>query len=157
MGMAAQLALAIGIGLLIGVLLGLLIWRWMSRRREAALERHRHAQVLESLEVLSRAYMQGQVDAGEASLRMAALLDCLPARVEPKVDLAAIHQLASDCENFHRGDARKALTPAQRNREDLDRLRLEDEQAEAFMQATERLAGVLVQWRQQLCPRRRTD
>ncbi|WP_229682924.1 DUF2489 domain-containing protein [Alloalcanivorax dieselolei] len=155
--MAAQLALAIGIGLLIGVLLGLLIWRWMSRRREAALERHRHAQVLESLEVLSRAYMQGQVDAGEASLRMAVLLDCLPARIAPKVDLSAIHQLASDCENFHRGDARKALPPAQRNREDLDRLRLEDEQAEAFMQATERLAGVLVQWRQQLCPRRRTD
>lgn len=148
--MVWEIVLAAVIGVLIGGALGALVVRLGARRRARRSEARRYVSVLESLEVLSRALLQGQVDASEASIRMSVLLDCLPTMVRPKVDLAAIHRLASDCANFDRGDTRRALKASDRNRQDVQRLQLEHDQQTAVLAATGRLATVLGEWRQQL-------
>lgn len=145
-----KLILAVLAGLAIGAVLGALVWRWMAHRQERARVAARHREVMDSLEVLSRALLQGQVESSEASIRMAVLLDCLPADVAPKVDLAAIHQLAEACDDFDRGEARQRLTPAERNRQDLARLELEAQQNPAVLAAAGRLQEVLGQWRARL-------
>ncbi len=49
------------------------------------------------------------------------LLDCLPDSIEPKVDLAAIHQFAETCQQFDRGEQRQELTPRARFQQDSRR------------------------------------
>lgn len=152
-----KLLLAVVAGLAIGVALGALVWRWMAlRQRGQQRQRHlaQHHNVIDSLEILSRALLQGQVDSSEASIRMSVLLHSLPADVRPKVDLAAIHQLAEACAGFHRGEQRQRLAPRERNRQDFARLQLEDEQADAVRAATARLHDVLDRWRTRLSPDR---
>ncbi|MCC4309594.1 DUF2489 domain-containing protein [Alcanivorax marinus] len=148
--MVWKLILAVLVGLAIGAALGGLAWRWMARRQERARQTARYRELVDSLDVLSRALLQGQVDSSEASIRMAVLLDCLPPDVAPKVDLAAIHQLAEDCGGFDRGEERRRLTPAERNRQDLARLQLEDDQNPAVLAAAGRLQGVIGEWRTRL-------
>ncbi|MFP1683550.1 DUF2489 domain-containing protein [Alloalcanivorax sp. C16-1] len=148
--MVWKLILAVLVGLAIGAALGALVWRWMARRQERARQAARYRELVDSLDVLSRALLQGQVDSSEASIRMAVLLDCLPADVAPKVDLAAIHQLAEACDDFDRGEARQRLTPAERNRQDLARLQLEDDQNPAVLAAAGRLQEVIGEWRTRL-------
>lgn len=150
--MAWEITLAVLLGLLIGTALGIVTVTILARRRAHRESVHRHASVLESLDILSRTLLQGQVDFSEASIRMSVLLDCLPSEIQPKVDLAAIHQLASDCAVFDRGEARRALPKSDRTRQDFQRLQLEDNQQPAVRAATERLASVLSEWRQQLQP-----
>lgn len=142
-----KLLVAALIGLAIGAALGALVWRWMAHRQQRLRRLARHREIIDSLEILSRALLQGQVDSSEASIRMSVLLGCLPADVRPKVDLAAIHRLADACAGFHRGEQRRALAPHERNRQDLVRLQLEDDQHEAVRAAAGRLHDVLEQWR----------
>ena len=137
--MAWKLVLVALMGLAIGALLGMLILRASRKREERRRQAARHLDVLENLSILCRALLQEQVDSAEASIRISVLLDCLPQGIEPKVDLAAIHRLAEDCGHFTRGE--------QRNRQDVARLRLEEEQGAAVRAAAERLAGVLDAWR----------
>ncbi len=148
--MAWKLILAAVIGLAIGAALGLLIWRGMRRRDERRRQAARHRDVVDNLTILCRALLQEQVDSAEASIRISVLLDCLPQDIEPKVDLAAIHRLAEECGDFTRGEQRRALAPVERNRQDVARLRLEDEQGAAVRAAAERLAAVLDTWRARL-------
>lgn len=145
----ALISAAIG-GLLIGVALGVLIVRGRARCRARRDNRRRHAAILDSLDVLGRSLLQGQVDASEASIRISVLLDCLPPDIQPKADLAAIHRLADDCAGFARGDARRALKPMERHRQDFQRLQLEEEQADAVQAAARRLSAVLDEWRRRL-------
>ncbi|UWN47869.1 hypothetical protein ASALC70_00043 [Alcanivorax sp. ALC70] len=149
-----KLILAALAGLAIGAALGGLIWRWMARRQERRRQAARHREVVASLDVLSRALLQGQVDSSEATIRMSVLLDCLPQDVQPKVDVAAIHRLAEDVGGFDRGETRRQLSARERNRQDLDRLRLEDEQSEAVLAATRRLQDVINQWQARFSPDR---
>lgn len=149
-----KLILAAVAGLAIGAALGVFVWRWMLRRQERQRQAARHREVLASLDVLARALLQGQVDSSEATIRMSVLLDCLPQDIHPKVDLAAIHRLAEDVGAFDRGESRSQLSARERTRQDLDRLRLEDEQNEAVLAATQRLQDVLDQWRLRFSPDR---
>lgn len=148
--MIGALILAVLGGLVIGMGLGLLVVRGSARRRARRDRRRRQLTILDSLDVLGRSLLQGQVDASEASIRMSVLLDCLPVDIEPKADLAAIHRLAHDCAPFARGDDRRALKPVERHRQDFQRLRLEQDQAEAVQAATRRLNAVLGEWRRRL-------
>tara|TARA_R100001143_G_C3284137_1_gene98124 strand:+ start:26 stop:478 length:453 start_codon:yes stop_codon:yes gene_type:complete len=145
--MAWKLVLVALMGLAIGALLGMLILRASRKREERRRQAARHLDVLENLSILCRALLQEQVDSAEASIRISVLLDCLPQGIEPKVDLAAIHRLAEACSDFTRGEQRRSLAPAERNRQDAARLRLEEEQGAAVRAAAERLAGVLDTWR----------
>ena len=147
MAQAGHLLLAGLIGVLIGAGVGLVLWRFWLARREA---RETHAQqvhIIESLDVLCRAVEQKQVELSEASIRISALLDCLPDSIEPKVDLAAIHQFAETCQQFDRGEQRQELTPRARFQQDSRRWQLEEDQDEVVNQATRRLAKVLPTWR----------
>lgn len=145
--MAWKLLLAALIGLAIGAFLGILILRSSRKREERRRQAARHLDVLDNLSILCRALLQEQVDSAEASIRISVLLDCLPQGIEPRVDLAAIHRLAEECGEFTRGEQRRELAPAERNRQDVARLRLEEEQGAAVRGAAERLAGVLDAWR----------
>ncbi|EKF73045.1 hypothetical protein A11A3_15602 [Alcanivorax hongdengensis A-11-3] len=125
-------------------------WWLVKRHERQRLATQRGEQlgaILDSLEVLCRALAQEQVESSEAVIRMSVLLDSLPDTIAPKVDLAAIHQLAEQCQQFDRGDVRKSLTPRQRHRQDQQRWTLEDEQKEVVLQATQRLAEVIPSWR----------
>ena len=144
---AGQLILAALIGLFIGAVLGLVLWRIWLARREARETRAQQVHILDSLEVLCRAVDQKQVELSEASIRISALLDCLPESIEPKVDLAAIHQFAETCRQFDRGEQRQELTPRARFQQDSHRWQLEEDQDEVVNQATRRLAKVLPTWR----------
>ncbi len=150
MAEAGQILLAALIGLLIGAVLGLLAWRLWARRQQAQQARAQQSQILDSLDVLCRAVAQKQVELSEASIRISALLDCLPDSIEPKVDLAAIHQFAQTCQQFDRGDQRRELTPRARFQQDSRRWQLEEDQSDVVNQATRRLAEVLPSWRQGL-------
>ncbi|MDX1804130.1 MAG: DUF2489 domain-containing protein [Alcanivorax sp.] len=145
--MAGQVIVAAVIGLLIGGSLG---W-WIVRRQQSARSldqaKRQQGEILDSLDVLCRAQLQQQVEASEAVIRISALLDSLPVVVEPKVDLAAIHHLAEQCQQFQRGEQRKSLTPRERHRQDQQRWTLEKQQAVAVDQAVQRLAEVLPSWR----------
>tara|TARA_R100000655_G_scaffold82091_1_gene121560 strand:+ start:498 stop:950 length:453 start_codon:yes stop_codon:yes gene_type:complete len=145
--MAWKLLLVALMGLAIGALLGMLILRVSRKREERRRQAARHLDVLDNLSILCRALLQEQVDSAEASIRISVLLDCLPQGIEPKVDLAAIHRLAEECGDFTRGEQRRELAPAERNRQDVARLRLEEEQGAAVHAAAQRLAGVLEAWR----------
>ena len=150
MAEAGQIMLAAIVGLLIGAALGLLIWRFWASRREKQALRSRNLQILDSLEVLCRAVEQKQVELSEAAIRISALLDCLPDTIEPKVDLAAIHQFAETCEQFDRGENRQGLTPRARFQQDSRRQQMEADQDEVVNQAAQRLAEVLPAWRSAL-------
>tara|TARA_B100000676_G_scaffold311778_1_gene382957 strand:+ start:483 stop:941 length:459 start_codon:yes stop_codon:yes gene_type:complete len=150
MAEAGQIMLAAIVGLLIGAALGLLIWRFWASRREKQALRSRNLQILDSLEVLCRAVEQKQVELSEAAIRISALLDCLPDTIEPKVDLAAIHQFAETCEQFDRGEKRQGLTPRARFQQDSRRQQMEADQDEVVNQAAQRLAEVLPAWRSAL-------
>ncbi|MBU85467.1 DUF2489 domain-containing protein [Alcanivorax sp.] len=147
MSQAGQIMLAAVIGLLIGAALGLMIWRYWLAHREKQAARAQQVQILDSLDVLCRAVEQKQVELSEASIRISALLDCLPDSVEPKVDLASIHQFAETCQQFDRGEQRQGLTARARLEQDSHRWQLEEEQSEVLNQATRRLAKVLPTWR----------
>lgn len=147
MAQAGQLILAALIGLLIGAALGLGLWRLWLARRQARETRAQQVHIIESLEVLCRAVEQKQVELSEASIRISALLDCLPDSIEPKVDLAAIHQFAETCRQFDRGEQRQELTPRARFQQDSRRWQMEEDQNEVINQATRRLAKVLPAWR----------
>ena len=147
MAMAGQVIVAALIGLLIGGGLGWLIVRRQQMNRACSDALSQQVNILDSLEVLCRAQLQQQVEASEAVIRISALLDSLPVNVEPKVDLAAIHQLAEQCQQFQRGEERKSLTPRERHRQDQQRWTLEQQQAAAVDLAVQRLAEVLPAWR----------
>lgn len=140
-------------GLLVIVLLSAYAgWLWVrvhrNSRARLELDVSRRQAVLEGLEVLARGLQQGQVNVTEAALRMAALLDNLDISPQPRVDLAAIHQLAEAAMHLHTGARREALSRAQRDEEDSQRERLEAEQGEAVIAAAGRLLEAVPRWRQ---------
>lgn len=147
MSLAWQIMIALVTGLLIGTVLGLVLWRWWLARQQKAASQKRQRGVLDSLDILCRALDQEQVESSEAVIRMSALLDCLPDSIEPKIDVAAIHQLAQACDQFSRGEARQTLTPRERMRQDKQRWWLEKEQKEGVKMATQRLFSALPAWR----------
>lgn len=142
-----QIVLAALIGLLIGTGLGLLLWQGWMRRQRQQLQRQRQGQVIDSLEVLCLAVEQQQVELSEAAIRLSALLDTLPASIEPKVDVAVIHQFAETCQRFDRGEQRQRLTPRARHQQDSQRRQLEQDQQVVLQAATQRLVTVLPSWR----------
>ncbi|WP_035230953.1 DUF2489 domain-containing protein [Alcanivorax nanhaiticus] len=147
MSLAWQIVLAALLGLIIGTVLGLILWRlWTARRQQQAI-RQQHAGVLDSLEVLTLAMAQQQVELSEAAIRISALLDTLPESISPKVDLSDFHQFAETCRQFDRGEARAALTPRVRHQQDSYRWQLEAEYKERLESCAQRLETVLPAWR----------
>ncbi|WP_101675663.1 DUF2489 domain-containing protein [Alloalcanivorax mobilis] len=145
--MAWKLVLAALLGLAIGAALGALAWRWMARRQRRRDQARRYREILDSLGILCRALLENQVESSEASIRISVLLDCLPGGLQPRVDVAALHRLAHDCAVFHRGENRRQLSRVARDGEDRRRRDLELAQAPAVRAATQRLAGVIDDWR----------
>ncbi len=147
MSLVWQIIIAALIGLAIGGGLGVLVWRFWFLRQQRREQRTQQAAVLDSLEVLCMALDQKQVELSEAAIRISALLDTLPESISPKVDLADFHQFAQTCQQFDRGDARKALTPRMRHQQDSYRWRLEADYQERLEACTQRLVTVLPAWR----------
>ncbi|MZR61857.1 DUF2489 domain-containing protein [Alcanivorax sp. DP30] len=147
MTLAWQIVIAAVTGLVIGTVLGLMVWRlWMARKqREEVLSQQ--VAVLDSLEVLCMALAQKQVELSEAAIRISALLDTLPDSISPKVDLSDFHQFAQTCQQFDRGNARKALTPRMRHQQDSYRWQLEEEYQGRLEACAQRLETVLPAWR----------
>lgn len=154
MGIALWLLTAVVFGTVIGVLLGRMILRMFNARREQRLEAQRQAErhraLLDSLEIICQTVLQKQMDLSEAVIRLDVLLHSIPEETGPKVDVAAIHQLAEECQKFDRGEARKALAPRERNQQDLQRMDLEIRYEATSTQAIARLCEVIPRWRQQL-------
>lgn len=147
MSLAWQIILAALAGLVIGTLLGLLAWRIWLRRTEREARRKQQMSVLDSLEVLCMAMAQNQVELSEAAIRVSALLDTLPDSITPKVDLSDFHQFAETCQQFDRGETRKALTPRMRHQQDSYRWQLEAEYRDRLDACAQRLETVLPAWR----------
>lgn len=145
---------ALMLGALIGAILGKVLWHIYLDRREQRLhlqrQASRHSDLLDSLEVICRAVIQKQMDLSEAVIRLDVLLDSVPEGTAPKVDLSAIHQLAQQCQQFSRGEARKALSARDRNRQDVQRWHLESQHMASSTRAIEQLFEVIPRWREQL-------
>lgn len=126
-----------------GWLLGKL---WQQRRRGRAVERLRLQQTCDSLEIIARSLVAGQVNVTEAALRMEVLLHNLD-HPRPDADLSAVHALASQCGSLAIGGARQELSAEERARQDARRERAEAAHGDAVRDAAQRLLTVLPEWR----------
>ena len=126
-----------------------LLWRkvWQRRRQALTQTQARQVMLIDQLEVLARAMVQGQVNVTEGALRLAALLDLLVVPPQQQVDLAAIHRLAEDAASLAIGARRQALPRPERRAQDQRRQALEAEQGEAVVNAAGRLLVALPRWR----------
>lgn len=127
-----------------GWLLGRL---WQQHRRRRHLERLRRQQACDSLEIIARSLIAGQVNVTEAALRMEAMLDNID-DPRPRADVSAVHALAGDSRHLAIGRERESLTADERRRQDRERESVEANYAEPVEQAARRLLEVLPAWRQ---------
>ena len=127
------------------------IWLWRQvwrREQEMQVLRHRtEASLLDQMDIVCRALVQGQMNVTEGALRLEALLDKLTMRPPEPLDLAAIHQLAADATGFDIGAARNALEAHERRAQDAARQQLESAQEAAVVASARRLLESLPAWR----------
>ncbi len=126
-------------------------WMWMQvYKREMARDDflgNRYEAVLKGLDVIGRSMVEEQVNVTEAALRLSTLLDNLARQPEPSVDLEPIYRLAREAQPLAIGAQRDALDPAERERQDEFREKLEREHGEAAITAARQLLAVLPYWR----------
>lgn len=139
-GMAIILALSGYAGWLLGRL-------WQQRRKRRHLDKLRHQQACDSLEIIARSLVAGQVNVTEAALRMEVVLDYIESP-EPAADLSAIHALAGDSRHLATGRARAQLSPGECARQDSEREHLERQHGKGVEQAARRLLEVIPAWRE---------
>ncbi|WP_416140732.1 DUF2489 domain-containing protein [Halomonas sp. HK25] len=138
----------IGIGLVI--IAGLAAYAYTLRkevlRRQAFREeeeRRARDNCLENLEMVASSLLQEQVDVTEGSWRCKVLLEILDPRLMEREAFRPFGEVHDRTRHLHTHEARRALTPKERFKEDRERLAVEEELREAVLGA----AGAVLEFR----------
>lgn len=116
------------------------------RRREAFREeeeRRARENCLENLQMVASALLQGQVEVTEASWRCKVLLEILDPSLMERESFRPFGEVHERTRHMHTHEARKALTPKERFKEDRERMAVEEELREAVLAA----AGAVIEFR----------
>ncbi|MFO7648825.1 MULTISPECIES: DUF2489 domain-containing protein [Halomonas] len=113
------------------------LWREVRRRRafRAEEEQRAHENCLENLELVASALLQEQVDVTEGSWRCKVLLEILDPRLLERDAFRPFGEVHARTRHLHTHDARMALSPKERFKEDRERLVVEDELRGAVLEA----------------------
>lgn len=105
------------------------LWRKVKRRDLFRREEVRRANdnCLESLDIIARAMLAGQMDLTEGSLRCKVLLEIIDPQLLERPSLHVFTEVHQRTAHLHTHSSRRALTPHQRQSEDRQRLAVEDE------------------------------
>ena len=140
--------LLIGIGLVI--IAGLAAYAYTLRkevlRRQAFREeeeRRARENCLENLEIVASSLLQEQVDVTEASWRCKVLLEILDPSLMERAAFRPFGEVYDRTRHLSTHQARRALTPKERFKEDRERLAVEEELREAVLVA----AGAVLEFR----------
>lgn len=105
------------------------LWREVKRR-----DAYRHEEVrrandncLESLDIIARAMLAGQMDLTEGCLRCKVLLEIIDPQLLERSSLHVFTEVHQRTAHLHTHSSRRLLTPRQRMQEDRQRLAVEDE------------------------------
>lgn len=108
------------------------------RRREAFRqeeEQRARDNCLENLELVASALLQEQVDVTEGAWRCKVLLEILEPSLLEREAFRPFGEVHERTRHLHTHEARQALTPKERFKEDRERLAVEDECREAVLEA----------------------
>ncbi|MBE0487846.1 MAG: DUF2489 domain-containing protein [Halomonas sp.] len=138
----------IGIGLVIiaGLAAYAYTLRREVRRRQAFREeeeRRARDNCLENLEMVASSLLQEQVDVTEGAWRCKVLLEILDPRLMERDTFRPFGEVHARTRHLHTHEARKALTPKERFKEDRERFAVEEELREAVLVA----AGAVLEFR----------
>ena len=113
------------------------LWREVRRRRAFRVEEEQraHENCLENLELVASALLQEQVDVTEGSWRCKVLLEILDPRLLERDAFRPFGEVHARTRHLHTHDARMALSPKERFKEDRERLAVEDELRGAVLEA----------------------
>lgn len=114
-----------------------MLWKEVRRREAFRREEEQRARdnCLENLELVASALLQEQVEVTEASWRCKVLLEILEPSLLEREAFRPFGEVYARTRHLHTHEARRALTPKERFKEDKERLAVEDEMREAVMEA----------------------
>ncbi len=139
--MTTMTALALaGLGLAIIAGLGayaFTLWKEVRRREIARQEEEQRARdnCLENLEMVASALLQEQVDVTEGCWRCKVLLEILEPSLLERDAFRPFGEVHARTRHLHTHEARRALSPKERFKEDKERLAVEEEMREAVLEA----------------------
>ncbi|MFC0268468.1 DUF2489 domain-containing protein [Kushneria aurantia] len=117
-------------------------YRELRRRHDASrhevLKRQQHC--IDSLEVIGRAMLAEQMDLVEGCLRSRVIVDHLNPELLREEPFEVIARVSEEADHLHTHQARARLSPAQRMREDGERIELADRYRDRIMRAAQTMA-----------------
>ncbi|MGJ7456833.1 DUF2489 domain-containing protein [Halomonas sp. RA08-2] len=141
----------IGIGLVI--IAGLAAYAYtlrqeVRRRQDFREEEERRARdnCLENLEMVASSLLQEQVDVTEGAWRCKVLLEILDPRLMERDTFRPFGEVHARTLHLHTHEARRALTPKERFKEDRERLAVEEELREAVLGAADAVLELKRNW-----------
>ena len=131
-----------GLGLVIIAGLGayaFTLWREVRRRqeRQEAELRRAHDNCLENLELVASALLQEQVDVTEGAWRCKVLLEILDPRLMERESFRPFGEVHALTRHLHTHQARQALSPKERFREDKERHAVEEAHRQSVLEAAQ--------------------
>ncbi|QTF91190.1 DUF2489 domain-containing protein [Halomonas sp. BM-2019] len=113
------------------------LWREVRRRRayREEEEQRAHDNCLENLELVASALIQEQVDVTEGAWRCKVLLEILDPRLLEREAFRPFGEVHARTRHLHTHQARQALSPRERFKEDRERLAVEEEFRDAVLDA----------------------
>ncbi|MGM0913630.1 MAG: DUF2489 domain-containing protein [Pseudomonadota bacterium] len=113
------------------------LWREVRRRRASQQEelKRAHDNCLENLEMVASALLQEQVDITEGAWRCKVLLEILDSRLLERESFRPFGEVHELTRHLHTHEARQALSPKERFKEDKERFAVEEEHRHAVLEA----------------------
>lgn len=149
-----SLSLAVGLSLLamlVIVALSVYAWRlWReverrkARREEEVARANRNC--IESLQALSQAMLERQVDMVEGALRCKVLLDIIDHRLTERDGWRVFREVQAEAEHLHTHQARRELSPKDRHREDKEREAIAARHEHSLHHAAAALQAFCLEW-----------
>ena len=136
--------------LLLGVYLGIL-WaqikkqKQFNKNQEEKIEKHLEEQkkyVIDSLDIIALATIQGQCDLSECCIRTKNLLDYFPDQAD-KTDFQVFHQMYEEIKKFPTHEKRKEQSKQVIFNQDKERFRIEDKYRDRLLKSLEILRSDL--------------
>ncbi|WP_110687408.1 DUF2489 domain-containing protein [Salinicola aestuarinus] len=126
------------------------LWREVRRReafsRDEAIRANRNC--VDSLEAIAKAMVDEQIDPVEGALRCRVLLDIIDTRLVQQEPLSVFATVQERAAHLKTHQARNALSPRQRHREDQAREAIAHEHAQSLKNGAAELGRLCREWRE---------
>lgn len=145
---AVILALAAVLAIAVLSVVAVRLWREVRRRERLRAEEIDRANrnCIESLEAISQAMVARQVDLVEGALRCKVLLDIIDHRLVERESWRVFQAVSAEAEPLHTHQARKALSPRERHREDRQREAIAERHERDLVHAANALQAFCRDW-----------